>query len=74
MTFIVEISFEKPPSTSQWLQYLLHKAYMATALIRKRPLQECRRAIGIGLLQGPRRVRFLLSEVPLYPGHIPAPL
>mmetsp|Transcript_40564 Transcript_40564/g.92511 ORF Transcript_40564/g.92511 Transcript_40564/m.92511 type:complete len:281 (-) Transcript_40564:41-883(-) len=30
-------------------------------------------ALGIGLLQGPRRVRLLLHEVPLYPRLVPTP-
>jgi hypothetical protein len=37
--------------------------------IRKRPSpQEPPRTLGIGLLQGPRGVHFLVSEVPLYAG------
>ena len=40
--------------------------YGSTSLTRKRqPPQDLRRALGIGLLQGPRERRFLTSEVPL---------
>ena len=41
--------------------------YRGTSLIRKRaPSQDFLRAPGIGLLKGPRRGRFFMSEVPLY--------
>ena len=44
-----------------WVQgYLAHK--------KLPPPQDFRRALGIGLLQGPWRRQFLMSEVPLYLG------
>ena len=33
---------------------------------RKKGVEEHRRTLRIGLLMGPRAVRFLISEVPLY--------
>jgi len=51
--------------------------YRGTSLIRNRlPPQDHRRAIGIGLLEGPMGRRFLMSEVPLYtsPGEPPVDL
>ena len=42
-------------------------AYEGTSPIRKRPPPKTLpRTLGIGLRQGPRGVRFLVSEVPLY--------
>ena len=41
--------------------------YRGTSLMRTPPpSQDRRRALGIGLLYGPRERRFLMSEVPLY--------
>ena len=41
--------------------------HRSTSLIRKGPPpQDPPRTLGIGLLWGPRRRRFLMSEVPLY--------
>jgi len=44
-----------------WVQgYLAHK--------KRTPPWDYHRALGTGLLQGPRGGRFLMSEVPLYEG------
>jgi len=41
--------------------------YRGTSFIRKRPTPwDHHRALGVGLLQGPKGRRFLVSEVPLY--------
>ena len=46
---------------------LLHSAYRSASLVRKRPtLWDLPRTLGTGLLQGPRGVHFLVSEVPPY--------
>jgi hypothetical protein len=43
--------------------------YSDTSLMRNStPFQDHHKALGIVLLQGPRRKRFLMSEVPLYTG------
>ena len=47
----------------------MHGPYGGTLLIRKcPPPQDHHRALGISLLQGPRGMRFLMREVPLYGG------
>ena len=47
----------QPASKAASQGYLPHK--------KMPPLQDFRRAPGLGLLQGPRGVRFLISEAPL---------
>jgi hypothetical protein len=52
-----------------WRNFPLQELWTTGYLAHKElpPPQDHRRAIGIGLLHGPRRRRFLMSEVPLYP-------
>ena len=46
---------------------MLGSRYRDTSLIRNpQPPQDHHKALGIGILQGPRVGRFLMSEVPLY--------